>query len=605
MNCETTNPVNGVDRRSVLAAGAAGLSLSMSGCIDTVRSVVDGDGDDQLSLSILTVPADGDRESVRIARHLESKLKAVGIDATLAMRSRSEFLEAILIDHEFDLYVGRHPADFDPDFLYEALHSTYATEAGWQNPYGFANLAFDSLLEDQRRADSDERSEYVASVLRAFADEKPFDPICRPDEYRVARTDRFEGWDDGHLATRRGYLGLEPVDESVEQLHALVTDARPSKNLNPLSATARERGTVIDLLYDSLGTLDDGEVTPWLAREWEWNRPSSTDDSDRLEDVPADGSTSTVTVSLREDCRFHDGEPVTAADVAFTYRFLRDTALGRATAPSPAPRYRGPVGAIEGIDVEDDYRLRLSVDASPEVGKRAFTVPILPRHIWHEALEERIDTATEFMAPQGQWELVTTSSIEPIGSGPYQFDSRSEREHVTFRRFDDHFTRRDDVDLPEAHTEELRFTVDPGSPSSISRVESGDADVTASMLEAYSIDDIPDDPDITRLESASRTFYHLGFNTRKAPCSNPHFRRAVAQLIDKQWIVEEIFSGHADPLTVPVADEWVPVELQWDGEDPVTPFVGSDNSLNVEAARDAFEAAGYPYDDDGNMLRRY
>ena len=622
MNCDATDPVDGVNRRSVLAAGAAGLSLSLSGCTDTVRSVVDEDWDDRLSLSLLTVPADGNRENLRIARHLESNLEAVGIDVTLTMRSPSELLERVLIDHDFDVYVGRHPAEYDPDFLYEALHSTYANESGWQNPYGFNNVAFDTLLENQRRAVGDERDEHVASILHSLAAEKPFDPICRPDEYRVARTDRFDGWETGHLATRRGYLGLEPVGDAddVERLDALVTDARPSQNVNPLSATIRDRGTVVDLLYDSLGTVVDGEVQPWLAAGWEWSHnveepddadTAVDDDSDDAPATPADGP-STATITLREECTFHDGEPVTADDVAFTYRLLEDTTLGRTSFPSPAPRYRGHVSAVEDVVVEDDHRLQVTFDANQAVGERALTVPILPRHVWLEELEDRLGDIDDDVDSQGQWGLVTTSSVEPIGSGPYRFESQSERSYLSLERFDDHFTRRDGVDLLAPHAEELRFNVDPGSQSSIARVENGAADVTASMLEAHSIGDVPDDdPDVYADTADSWTFYHVGFNTRTPPCSNLHFRRAVCQLIDKGWVVDEIFYGRAEPLATPVTDDWVPdpgtsdVDLTWDGDDPVTPFAGTDGTLNVPAARSAFEAAGYPVEDDRGSVDQH
>ncbi|SIR71661.1 ABC transporter substrate-binding protein [Natronorubrum thiooxidans] len=617
MNCDTTDHVDGIDRRSVLAAAGAGLSFSLSGCVDTVQSVVSDAEDDQISLSLVTVPDDGNRETVRIARHLEQNLEAVGIDVTIAWRSRSEFLKMVLIDHDFDLYVGRHPADFDPDFLYEALHSTYAEESGWQNPFQYSNPTFfDPLLEEQRRADGDERRERIKPVLRALAEEKPFDPICRPDEYRVANT-RFDGWGDGHLATRRGYLGLES-EADAERLHALVTDARPSQNVNPLSATVDEQGTITDLLYDSLGTLvvtedDEGvayDVEPWLAAEpWEWEPTDEIDASESVAETDetktdADGML-TATVTLREDCTFHDGEPVTAEDVAFTYQFLKDTARGQSASPSPAPRYRGQVSAVENIEVEDDYRLRITVDAGTEVGERALTVPILPRHIWWNEIQDRIGDLENFRAPQGRWGLVETNSVSPIGSGPFQFESQSERTYLHLERFDDHFSRRDDVDLPEPTVDELRFTVDPGSTSSISRVESGDADVTSSLLEAHSISDIPDSSDVERLESPSWTFYHLGFNTDSGPCSKTSFRQAVTQLIDKERITEKMFYGHATPLSSPVTDEWVPDDLAWDGDDPVTPFIGTDGSLNVAAARAAFEAAGFRYDDDGRLRDRY
>ncbi|WP_440769637.1 ABC transporter substrate-binding protein [Natronorubrum sp. DTA28] len=599
MNRTTTDPVDGVDRRSVLAAGAAGLSLSLSGCIDSVRSVVTGEEDDQLSLSIVTVPRDDNRETVQIARHLESNLQAVGIDADLTVRSRSEFLEMTLIDHDFDLYVGRHPADFDPDFLYEALHSTYADESGWQNPFGLTVREIDRLLEEQRLADPDDRKATIEPLLEEIAVEKPFEPICRPTEYRVA-SDRFEGWDDSHLATRRGYLGLEP-DDDVERLNALVTDARPSRNVNPLSATVRERGTVVDLLYDSLGTLVGDEIRPWLAEGWEWD--------DETED---DGTAATVT--LREDCTFHDGEPVTAADVAFTYAFLEDTSYTSATHPSPAPRYRGHVSAIDEIetDDEDEYTLRISFDAGREVAERALTVPILPEHVWLAELNDRIGDIDDFSAPQGRWGIVTSDAIDPIGSGPYQFESQSERDHLTLERFDDHFTLDEDDDTLDAdvHLEptvdEIRFTVDPGSVSSIERVASGGADLTESMLEAFSLADIPEDDGIERYDDDSWTFYHLGFNTRRMPCGDFRFRQAVAQLIDKEWVIDEVFfdEAHAEPLATPVTDDWTPDNLEWDSDDDlVTRFLGSDGEPNVTLAHDMFEEIGYRYDEDAGRLR--
>jgi len=122
------------------------------------------------------------------------------------------------------------------------------------------------------------------------------------------------------------------------------------------------------------------------------------------------------------------------------------------------------------------------------------------------------------------------------------------------------------------------------------------------MLSAYTLDAIPDTPDVEQLKSTSRTFYHIGFNVRNAPFSNTHFRRAVSQLIDKEAIVEDVFYGHATPVATPVTDEWIPESLEWNGEDPVLRFLGSDGELNVEAAKATFESAGFRYDDNGRLL---
>ncbi|QLG47341.1 ABC transporter substrate-binding protein [Natrinema halophilum] len=606
MNWNPSPSENRVSRRSVLAGGAAGAAITTSGCIDSVRSVVNHRGSNRLSLSIATVPADADRQNVRIARRLEENLEKVGIEVSLDMRSRSELLKAVLIDHDFDLYVGLHPAGYDPDFLYETLHSTYASEAGWQNPFGFTDQAFfDTHLEKQRRATGEKRTREIKNILRGLTQEKVLEPICFPDEYRVARSDRFTGWNEGNLATRHGYLGLEPA-EDVDQLHALVTSSRITKNLNPLTATFRKRGTIIGLLYDSLGTVHDDDVKPWLAESWEIPSEPATGEESANDQQATDGEETlqTMSVTLRKGCQFHDGELVTADDVAFTYRFLDDTSLGRAPLKSPAPQYQGQVDVVDGVTTNGDYELTMTVTGGREPCKRALTVPILPEHVWRKRVNEHALDG-EFTASQGRWSAVTTNNVPPVGSGPFQFDSRTEDESLTLRRFDNHFTHRDDVKLPAPTVAELRFSVDPGSVSSIGRIQDGGADVTATMLGAHSLAAMSDSPNVEQLKSKSRMFYHVGFNVRNAPFSNSYFRRAITQLLDKKAIVEDVFYENATPTATPVSGDWVPADLEWNGEDPVTPFVGSNGTLNVEAAKKAFERAGFRYDDNGRLLGGY
>lgn len=245
-----------LSRRAMLSA-TAGLTVSTSGCIRQFRSAVNRDGYDPLSLTITTVPADGDRESIQLSRAIRDVLETAGIDVSIDMRADEEFRRSILLTHDYDIYVGEHPGDADPAFLYETLHSQFAEEAGWQNPFGFTNLFVDERLEAQRSATDDERAEAVTDSLEAVATEQPFIPICVPTEYRVARTDRIDGWgaDDRHPTTALGYLGLETTadtDDEAFELRAAHTDARPSQNLNPLSVEYRNRGTVVDLVYDSL-----------------------------------------------------------------------------------------------------------------------------------------------------------------------------------------------------------------------------------------------------------------------------------------------------------------------------------------------------------------
>ncbi len=567
-------------RRRLLAAGAAGSLTALSGCVREVRNIIRRSPDQNLSLSIATVPEDADPQATQLAMELQDSLEIAGIETTLSFLPRVEFYRQILINHEFDLFVGRHPGGTDPDFLYEALHSRFADEWGWQNPFGFTSIAFDDRLDDQRERNGSDRVGAVSDVLLAIGDEQPFSPLCRPIERRLVDTDRFAGWDEHHLCERLAYASLEPDDDNAS-LHGIITDARPTENLNPLSVEYRDRQTFIDLLYDSLATRDGDELVPWLAEEWEW-----------------DGRTATVELRATS---WHDGEPLTAEDVAFTYRFLEDTSLGENDVPSPAPIYRGRASAIDRIQVTGSTRIELTAAGGTEAAENAFTIPILPEHVWRERTDEAsvagIDSA------EGTTTAVVTDNVEPVGSGLYEFEARSERSSLELGLFDDHFANTA-FDLPTPSVESLRFDVAPSSGAAIEAVETGETDVTVSPLDPRTVgeDELPDH--VGLLETDTTYIYCIGYNTRTSPLGNPYFRQTVASLVDKAHLVETVFDGSAEPIASPIGEPWLPESLEWRDTDPLTPFLGSDGELNEPAVRRAFEDLGYRYDEDGALLVR-
>lgn len=592
----TGHSASRLDRRSVLAALGAGGLAGTAGCVQRARNVVNRDGPEQLSVTITTVPADVDQASIRIANDLQANLEAVGIDASIDPRSFEEFFRATLVNNDFEIFVGYHPGDDDPDFLYESLHSVFASEPGWQNPYGFTNMAFDTLLERQRRVDGETRRTVVGEVLEGLAAEQPFVPICVPTEHRLVRTDRFDGWDDHLLANRLGYLGLEPVDdgEAADRLRAVVNESRVTENLNPLSAEYYDRSVYLDFIYDSLATWDETELRPWLAESWEWD--------DR-----------TATVRLRPNLSFHDGESLTADDVAFTYRFLDDTTMGEGSVGSPAPRYRGHATAVEEITAVGDDTVEIEVSTGRAVGERAFTAPILPAHVWEDRAEEVEMTGVSIA--QGTTEAIVTDNVPPVGSGAFEFVERTERETLELARFEDHFSLREESDdLPGATVAEFRTQIEPSSHGKIEAIENDNTDVTVTPLEPYTIAEVEETDAIRLRESPSATFYQVGFNVRTSPFGNPYFRRTVARLLDKQWLVGEVFNGYAEPVATPFREDreqrsdggdggrWVPESLRWDDEDPEVPFFGADGELDEDAARAEFEDIGFQYNDEDELL---
>ncbi|MBN1667205.1 MAG: peptide ABC transporter substrate-binding protein [Anaerolineales bacterium] len=156
--------------------------------------------------------------------------------------------------------------------------------------------------------------------------------------------------------------------------------------LNPVLDFNNQADRDIDrLLYDSLIRFDDrGLAQAGLAESWGISR---------------DGTI--YNFSLRRDARWHDGQPITSADVVFTIELLRSPDL-----PVP-PELRGFWQELEVIALDDyTFQIQLPEPFSPLLDYLAFG--LLPEHILGD------------LSPAG---LVDADfNLEPVGSGPYRFD---------------------------------------------------------------------------------------------------------------------------------------------------------------------------------------
>jgi len=577
-------------RRHLLAAGAGATLGAASGCLQRVRTLVDRPATDQLSLHIKTLPADADGPATRIARFLADRMEAVGIEADITLLREDELRRDVLTKGEFDVYVYRMPLGPDPDFLRARLHSVFKGEPGWQNPFGITSIELDEGLDEQRRLASGARRTAVESVLETVAELQPFVPVAVADEISATRDENFGNWRPNGLDSPTGFLQLEAREsDPAGTLRVVGTDPRTVESLNPIAAQFRDRGVVTGLLYEPLGRRVGDGVGSWLARDWEWDEG---------------GANTTVRVRLREDLSWHDGESLTAEDVAFTYRFLNDTTLGDREATVPAPRYRGRTSLVADVEVASADVVRLDVgDATAEVGERALTVPILPRHVWRERSNEAELAGVE--VNERVTEALVWNNREPIGSGPVAYGSRPNQETLVLERYDEHFLHRGVGDPPAESVaggvdfETLQVRVAPSSTAAVQLVVDDAADATVPMTAPDVVPQIGQASDVTLRVGRSPWLYHVGFDTDVEVLGNPHVRRTIARLLDKAWIVSEVLDGYGQPAPTPLAGTgWVPQDLAWDGTDPEVPFVGTEGVLDVGAARELFREIGFQYEDD-------
>lgn len=587
-------------RRDLLAGLGTGTLTLSSGCLSRVRRLAGWQSPEQVELQIKTLPADADPYALQLARTVAEWFREAGIDANVVPMAEEELLRQTLLRNEFELFVMRLPARFrDPDALTTLLHSQYADAPGWQNPLGYANLDVDELLETQRRTNGSDRRATLEELQMTIAQTQPFTMLTVPDEIRAAQTTAFRNWHTVDLRSPLGYLMLDRREDAVEPrdrstLGLALTDQRATTNLNPLSVEFRRSGILTGLLYDPLGYPVDGDLLPWLAELWTFTETSPP----------------IARLTLRDGMRWHDDEPLTAEDVAFTYELLADTTLGGdadgddSDPPVPSPRFRGRTTLVESARAVDEETVEIEfADADPSVAARAFTVPILPEHIW----TERTDTASIGGIGFGPvTDALVTNNIPPVGSGPLQFVRNTPREAVVFERFDGHFLNRGDETekrgLPEivgqVPYERLSVRVVGSDVTAVEMVASQEADVTATPVGADTVPRIGRSNDLELLVNRSEMPYILGYNTRRPHLNNPRVRNTLARLVDQEYLIGNALQGYGRPAAGPLWDTpWYPDSLAWADGHPVTPFLGDDGDLDVRRARELFRESGYRYDD--------
>jgi peptide/nickel transport system substrate-binding protein len=584
-------------RRRFLATAAVLGGVSSSGCASRARSILNRDSPSTVSVSIKTPPADDDRTATLIARHLAENLNAVGVDATLDFLPRVELYREVLLNGEFDAFVARLPQLRDPDELRTLLHSVFAEEPGWQNPYSFADLTADEFLEEQRTETGVDRRATVRDAIELIKREQPLTTIAYPDAIRAVRSERFTGWQQYSPRSPLSYFALnqgeqiDPDDSEEITLRVSTTDPRLTRNLNPLAVEFRDTGTILQFLYEPLVYREDDERIPWLAESWEFDQSGST----------------TARVRLRPNLSWHDGVELTADDVAFTHRFLQDTSMGAVETTVPAPIHRGRSTLVETVTAEDDRTLTFSFgDATPRIAERALSIPVLPRHIWREQTER---ANVPGVTAQNVTDALVWGNDNPVGSGPLRFERAVAEEALYLRRDADHFLNGDPpADLSDAFGggvpfDRFELRVVPSDVTAVELLAAGDLDATTATVGHEAVPQIGEEASLSLLVDRARSPYHVGYNTGTEPFSNPHFRRLAARLIDKDHLVSEVIGGYGTPIAHPFDEtDWNPPGSGFTDSDPEVPFIGQNGEVDVETARAVFRDRGFEFDESGQLI---
>lgn len=307
-------------------------------------------------------------------------------------------------------------------------------------------------------------------------------------------------------------------------------------SMDPQLARAVSDMQLVSNMFDSLLTYKFGtiELEPALAESWE---------------AGPDGLS--WTFKLRQGVMFHKGYgEMKASDVKFSLDRIFDPEL-----KSPSARL---LASFDQVEVVDDSTVRILLKR-PD-----------PTFLYHLAA-----TYTSVVSERAAGEKGDTFGQDPIGTGPYQFESWSPQHETVFSAFDDYWGG-------QPKMAELRYLVIPDSTTAYSAFEAGDVDLLQ-VSDPDKLKKYQQNPEITLVETQGLVTRFLGMVPTHEPFDNLKVRQAVQHAINRNDIVEHIAGGMSVPAKSPLAP----------GVKYYEPDV-TEYAYDPEKARQLLAEAGYP-----------
>lgn len=318
-------------------------------------------------------------------------------------------------------------------------------------------------------------------------------------------------------------------------VYALNTDVQ---SLDPQIQNDTTSEQVVKMLYNTLLKFeDDGTVVGDLAESWSVSE-------DKL----------TWTFNLKQGVKFHNGKELTSADVKATF----DRALN---AEAGGLRTTEIIKMFTAVEAPDPYTVTITTDG-----------PYGPMESLMCNMSLGIMDA-DYIEKYG---LDLGTSVEgENGTGPFKVVSWERDQEIVVERFDDYFGT-------PAKLQTVVYTIIPEAASRVIALETGEVDVI----------DKPTDEDLARLEADTENFTVLRkptisqrlfrFGCNDPIISNTKVRQAIVYAIDRQAIIDALFTGSAYPSTAPLA----PVTFGYSNLGEI--------EQDLELAKSLLAEAGYP-----------
>jgi peptide/nickel transport system substrate-binding protein len=283
--------------------------------------------------------------------------------------------------------------------------------------------------------------------------------------------------------------------------------------LNPLLAGSNPVDeTLADLLFDGLTRYNpDGQLVPALAESWTFAE---------------DGRS--VAFSLRPDVTWHDGQPFTAADVAFTYGLLQQEDF-------PASETVKMLWQSVTISVTGELQIDFHLPQPYTPFLDATTQGILPAHLFQDTQPGQV--------------VDHTFNGAPVGTGPFMIVPGSDWQESGLLRLQANpaYWQR------SLYLESLEFRFFPDSQALAQAFEAGEIQAIHT-IPAESIPELITIPQLGIYSSGGREFTELLFNltgTGADAVRQVKVRQALAYGLDRAVLIDQALDGQGLPLEGP------------------------------------------------------
>lgn len=267
---------------------------------------------------------------------------------------------------------------------------------------------------------------------------------------------------------------------------------------------------VSDQLYERLAdigprlnTIGDGGFEPRLASDWTWAPDSLS-----------------IAFTLDPRARWHDGRPVRAADVQFTFDVTRDPRAGSSITPLLAN--------VDSVTVRNSTAVVWFHRRTPtQFYDFVYQLPVMPEHVWKDVPRDKLAESEAARAP--------------IGSGRYRFVRFEPGVRLELMADTAHYRAR-------ARLDRVVWSLVPDGSAAVAQLLTGQAD----LFETQPPDVVPrvdSAPTLRTLKYEGLQFTYLGFNARDPKRkSTPHpiladrrVRRALSMALDRTAMLRNVF----------------------------------------------------------------